>query len=175
MGHDKSRSSVSVGTVDWNDPNLDALLQKVDSWRLENRSDQPLQEVQIHVNSGWTASSVVSKPAQLISMDEQTMVLVTRFPVPQGDHVRVDSQRADGMHTVWACRRTRGLPRRGSRERPVPEQVAYWLTAPTAAQLQIPNGSARATPCRSMPPCTSGLVRKWRRETGFLHPFGHLA
>jgi hypothetical protein len=102
MGHDKSRSSVSVGTVDWNDPNLDALLQKVDGWRLENRSDQPLQEVQIHVSSGWTASSVISKPAQLISMDEQTMVLATRFPVPQGDHVRVDSQRADGMHTVWA-------------------------------------------------------------------------
>ncbi|MES2313368.1 MAG: hypothetical protein V4566_13835 [Pseudomonadota bacterium] len=102
MGHDKSRSSVSVGTVDWNDPNLDALLQKVDGWRLENRSDQPLQEVQIHVSSGWTANSVISKPAQLISMDEQTMVLVTRFPVPQGDHVRVDSQRVDGTHTVWA-------------------------------------------------------------------------
>ena len=101
MGHDKSRSSVSVGTVDWNDPNLDALLQKVDGWRLDNRSDQPPQEVQIHVSSGWTANSVVSKPAQLISMDERTMVLVTRFPVPQGDHVRVDSQRADGMHTVW--------------------------------------------------------------------------
>ena len=102
MGHDKSRSSVSVGTVDWNDPSLDALLQKVDSWRIENRNDQPLQEVQIYVSSGWTANSVVSKPAQLISMDEQTMVLVTRFPVPQGDHVRVDSQRADGTHSVWA-------------------------------------------------------------------------
>ncbi|MBQ4854079.1 hypothetical protein IMW82_05275 [Rhodanobacter sp. B2A1Ga4] len=101
MGHDKSRSSVSVGAVDWSDPNLDALLQKVDGWKLDNRSGQPLQEVQIQVSSGWTANSVVSKPAQLISMDEQTMVLVTRFPVAQGDHVRVDSQHVEGMRSVW--------------------------------------------------------------------------
>ena len=104
MGHDKSRSSVSsvsVGTVDWNDPNLDALLQEVDDWKLDNRSDRPPQEVRIHVSSGWTANSVVSKPAQLVSTDEQDMVLLTLFPVPQGDRVRVDSQRADGMHTVW--------------------------------------------------------------------------
>ena len=101
MGHDKSRSSVTVGTVDWSDPGLDALLQKVDGWRLDNRSDHPPQEVQIHISSGWTANSVVSKPAQLVSMDEQTMVVVTRFLVPQGDHVRVDSQHADGTRTVW--------------------------------------------------------------------------
>jgi len=101
MGHDKSRSSVSIGTVDWNAPNLDALLQKVDGWKLDNRSDRPPQEVQIHVSSGWTANSVVSKPAQLVSMDEQSMVLLTLFPVPQGDRVRVDSQHADGMHTIW--------------------------------------------------------------------------
>ncbi|KZC16222.1 hypothetical protein RHOFW510R12_09465 [Rhodanobacter sp. FW510-R12] len=102
MGHNKSRSSVSVGPVDWSDPSLDALLQKVDGWQLDNRSSQSPQDVQIHVNSGWTAGSVVSKPAQLISMDEQTMVLATRFPVPQGEHVRVDTRRADGVHTVWA-------------------------------------------------------------------------
>ena len=101
MGHDKSRSSVTVGTVDWSDPDLDALLRKVDGWRLDTRSAQPPQEVQIHISSGWTANSVVSKPAQLVSMDEQTMVVVTRFPVPQGDHVRVDSQHADGTRTVW--------------------------------------------------------------------------
>ncbi|UJJ57995.1 MULTISPECIES: hypothetical protein [Rhodanobacter] len=101
MGHDKSRSSVSVGAVDWNDPHLDALLQKVDGWKVDNRSDQPPQEVQIHVSSGWTANSVVSKPAQLISIDEQTMVLVTRFPLPQGDHVRVDNQQAGGTRSVW--------------------------------------------------------------------------
>ena len=101
MGHDESRSSVTVGTVDWSDPELDALLQKVDGWRLDNRSDHPPQEVQIHISSGWTANSVVSKPAQLVSMDEQTMVVVTRFPVPQGDHVRVDSRHADDTRTVW--------------------------------------------------------------------------
>lgn len=101
MGHDKSRSSVSVGTVDWSDPRLDSLLQKADGWRLDNRNGQPPQEVQIHVTSGWTASSVISKPALVVSRDEQTMVLVTRFPVSPGEHVRVDSQHEDGTHTVW--------------------------------------------------------------------------
>lgn len=101
MGHDKSRSSVSVGTVDWSDPHLESLLQKADGWRLDNRNGQPPQEVQIHVKSGWTASSVISKPALVVSRDEQTMVLVTRFPVSQGEHVRVDSQHEDGTHTVW--------------------------------------------------------------------------
>jgi hypothetical protein len=101
MGHDKSRSSVSVGTVDWNDPRLDSLLQKVDGWKLDNRNGQPQREVQIQVSSGWTASSVVSKPALLVSKDEETIVLVTRFPVPHGEHVRVDSQHEDGTRTVW--------------------------------------------------------------------------
>lgn len=101
MGHDKSRSSVSVGTVDWSDPRLDSLLQKVDGWTLNNRSDVPPLEVQIHINSGWTAGSVVTKPALLVSKDEETMVLITRFPVPQGEHIRVDSQHGDDTRTVW--------------------------------------------------------------------------
>ncbi|UJJ53916.1 hypothetical protein [Rhodanobacter thiooxydans] len=103
MGHDKSRSSVSVGQVDWDDPNLDALLQKIDGWKLDNRSDHPLQDVQIQISSGWTANSVVSKPAQMVSMDEQAMVLVTRFPLPLGDRVRVDTQHAGGTRSVWGC------------------------------------------------------------------------
>lgn len=41
MGHDKSRSDVSVGPVDWSDPSLEALMQKVDGWKLDNRSDLP--------------------------------------------------------------------------------------------------------------------------------------
>ncbi len=100
-GHNKSRSSFSVGPVDWSDPNLDALLQKVDGWKLDNRSSHAPQEVQIHVSSGWTAGSVVSKSAQLISMDGQTMVPATRFPVANGEHVRVDTRDAHGTHTVW--------------------------------------------------------------------------
>ncbi|HWX67679.1 MAG TPA: hypothetical protein VNZ27_14770 [Rhodanobacter sp.] len=101
MGHDKSRSSVSVGTVDWNDPRLDTLLQKVDGWKLDNRNGQPQREVQIQVSSGWTASSVVSKPALLVSKDEETIVLATRFQVPHGERIRVDSQHEDGTRTVW--------------------------------------------------------------------------
>lgn len=101
MGHDKTRSSVSVGSVDWDDPTLDTLLQKIDGWRVDNRSDHPLRDVQIQVSSGWTANSVVSKPAQMVSIDEQALVLVTRFPLSQGDQVRVDILHAGGTRSVW--------------------------------------------------------------------------
>ncbi|MBD8871411.1 hypothetical protein [Rhodanobacter sp. DHB23] len=101
MGHDKSRSSVSVGTVDWNDPHLSSLLEKADSWRLENRSSLPPQEVQIHINTDWGTVSTISKPALMVAKNETTMVLVTRFPVPLGERLRIDSQRDDGAHIAW--------------------------------------------------------------------------
>jgi hypothetical protein len=100
MGHDKSRSGVSVGTVDWNDPRLGSLLEKADGWRLDNRSHLPPQEVQVHINSDWTASTV-SKPALVVAKDGEVMVLVTRFPIPHGEHVRVDSPRDGDVHIVW--------------------------------------------------------------------------
>ncbi|GAB3784602.1 hypothetical protein [Dyella agri] len=101
MGHDKSRSSVSVGTVDWNDPHLSSLLEKADGWHLENRGQFPPQEVQIHINTGWATTNTVCKPALVVAKHEGTMVLVTRFPVPLGERLRVDSPRDDGTQVAW--------------------------------------------------------------------------
>ena len=101
MSHNKSRSSVAVGEVDWSDPHLSSLLEKADSWRLDHRNNLPPQEVQIHVSTGWVTANTACKPAQVVASNEGTMVLLTRFPIPLGEHLRVDSQRDDGTHTAW--------------------------------------------------------------------------
>lgn len=101
MGHDKSRSSVSIGTVDWDAPHLGSLLEKANGWRLDNRSHLPQQEVQVHISSGWVADNSVCKPALVVARDEEIAVLVTRFPIQHGDRVRVDSPRDGGIEVAW--------------------------------------------------------------------------
>ena len=101
MGHSKSHSGVSVGDIDWNDPYLSALLEKPAGWQLDNRSNPPQKKVQIHINSGWTTASTISKPALVVARDEGTMVLVTRFPIQDGERVGVESLRGHGAHIVW--------------------------------------------------------------------------
>ena len=91
MGHDKTRSSVSVGNVDWNDPRVSDLLKKADSWNIDHRNPVPPQDVQIRIACGWNASNV-SKPARLISEIDDVMVLGTSFPLPHGEDVQVNTQ-----------------------------------------------------------------------------------
>lgn len=100
MGHDKSRSDVSVGSVDWNDPKLNDLLKKVDNWNIEHRSQLPSQDVQIRVACGWNTSAV-NKPALLISELDDVMVLATRFPLPHGEEVQVTSQTGGHSRMSW--------------------------------------------------------------------------
>lgn len=100
MSHYKSRSDVPVGPVDWNDPRVSSLLEKTADWRLDNRSNQPPQEVQVQINSGWTTSNAVRKPALVVARAEGSMVLVTRFPLQHGEHVGVDGLDS-GTRTAW--------------------------------------------------------------------------
>lgn len=101
MHRDPTRPDASVGDIDWNDPYLSSLLEKTAGWRLDNRSNLPPQKVQMHIRSGWLTAETVSKPALLVSRDEDTMVLVTRFPIQLGEHVGVDSLRGEGARIVW--------------------------------------------------------------------------
>jgi hypothetical protein len=91
MGHDKTRSSVSVGDVNWDDPRLNDLLKKADGWNIDHRNPVSPQDVQIRIACGWSASSA-SKPARLIAEVDGTMVLATTFPLPHGEEVQVNSQ-----------------------------------------------------------------------------------
>jgi hypothetical protein len=101
MDRNQIRSGVSVGEIDWDDPYLSSLLEKTAGWRLDNRSGLPPQKVQIHIRSGLLTATTLSKPALLVSRDEDTMVLVTRFPIQLGEHIGVDSLRGDGTRIVW--------------------------------------------------------------------------
>ncbi|WP_018973614.1 hypothetical protein [Rudaea cellulosilytica] len=101
MSHYKARSDTPVGPVDWSDPHLRSLLEKTADWRLDNRSSLPPQEVQVHISSGWATNNTVSKPALVVVKDDGTMVLVTDFAIPQGEHVGVDSARGDGRRIAW--------------------------------------------------------------------------
>lgn len=95
MSHHKPPPSRNV--VDWNDPHLEALLRKTESWKLDNRGSFQPQHVQIHI--GWGAA--VGQPAVLVWERDQAMVLETRFQLQQGEHIRVDIHLGDRLRTAW--------------------------------------------------------------------------
>lgn len=98
MTHRKSSSKVPTNRVNWKDPHLESLLQKTESWQLDNRGSYPSQEVQIHL--GWGGGDL-SKPALLVFEREQVMVLETNFAIPPGEHLRVDKPFGDDVQTRW--------------------------------------------------------------------------
>ncbi|GLQ46640.1 hypothetical protein GCM10007862_16910 [Dyella lipolytica] len=97
MSHYKPHSKLSNNQVNWNDPHLESLLRKTDTWKLDNRGAHAPQEVHIHI--GWGANA--GRSAVLVWESDQVMVLETRFSIPQGEHVRVDRLYGDGVRTVW--------------------------------------------------------------------------
>jgi hypothetical protein len=97
MADNKSFPKLSIAGVDWNDPQLGSLLNKAGGWQLDNRGSSPPMALQIHF--GW--GSGVTKPAVLVWQNDQAMVLETRFPMEQGEHVRVDKPLESGLQTVW--------------------------------------------------------------------------
>jgi hypothetical protein len=97
MNHHKSFTQKPANRVDWSDPQLESLLRKTESWKLDNRGVFPEQQVEIHI--GWGAA--VGRPALLVWERDQAMVLATHFSLPQGEHVRVDSRLGDGIRTMW--------------------------------------------------------------------------
>ncbi len=82
--------------VDWDHPDLKALLSKTEAWSLDNRNPRPPEEVQLHV--GWAAST--GRPATLVWEHEQAWVLETRFSLEPGEPVRVDRYRG-GLRSAW--------------------------------------------------------------------------
>ncbi|KZC40439.1 MULTISPECIES: hypothetical protein [Rhodanobacter] len=83
--------------VDWNDPELQKLLSKIEGWDLDNRENFVREDVQIQV--GWSAGSV--RAATLVWKREKVMVLEASLQIPTGEFVRVDTFVADGMRSVW--------------------------------------------------------------------------
>jgi len=101
MTRDKNRSDVHVGDVDWSQPQLNELLQKIDGLSLDHRSEAPPSEVKIRIMSGWDTSPA-DKPAKLVAKVDDVMVLATRFPLPHGVEVQVSDLPGGGPTTRWA-------------------------------------------------------------------------
>ena len=94
----KAGVSRTSNQVDWSDPSLQPLLGKIEGWSLDNRETHPRQQVLIQI--GWSASG--GKAAMLVWRQERAMVLETSFPLPVGEHVRVDILLGDSTRSVWA-------------------------------------------------------------------------
>lgn len=121
MSHFKPHSKVPSNQVDWSDPQLEALLRKTESWKLDNRGGFPTQDVHVHV--GWGANT--GRKAILVWEKERVLVLETRFLIPKGEHVRVDRYYGDGVRTVWGVV---AEGREGFREEDRQNGVyVYWL------------------------------------------------
>ena len=72
--------------VDWDAPHLQKLLQRVQSWQLDQRGGHAPQAVCLFL--GWNAPS--ARPGLLVWRDEHALVLQTTYPQPVGERVRVE-------------------------------------------------------------------------------------
>ena len=97
MKHRRTPSKVPTHRVDWSNPHLESLLQKTESWQIDNRGSFAPQEVEIHI--GWGAG--LGKHAMLVWERENVMVLETGFTIAPGEHVRVDKPFGDELQTRW--------------------------------------------------------------------------
>jgi len=101
MAHNKNRSDYNVGNVDWTDPQLNELLQKIDGLSLEQRSNIAPTHVQVRIATGWDAGAADTS-AMLVAQIDGTMVLATRRPLPHGGEVQVSGLHGDGSTVYWA-------------------------------------------------------------------------
>ena len=97
MSFHKPPSKWNANKVDWEDPDLQALLQRSESWTLDNRGSFAPQPVEVHI--GWGAGS--GRPAMLVWERGQAMVLETQCPIAKDEPVRIDRHTATGLRSVW--------------------------------------------------------------------------
>lgn len=100
MAHNKNRSEYAFGDVDWTNPQLSELLDKIDGLTLDQRTKAPPRPVQIRITTGWDAGGS-DTPAMLVAQIDGTMVLATRSPLPHGGEVQISGLTGDGPSTRW--------------------------------------------------------------------------
>lgn len=93
----KAHTSVTNTSVNWDDPQLASLLQRSESWSIDNRGGFSSQDVEIYI--GWSGS--VGRPAVLVWERGNALVLETAFPIGQGEQIRVDKHLGDRIRTIW--------------------------------------------------------------------------
>jgi hypothetical protein len=84
-------------TVDWDAPHLQTLLQRVESWRLDQRGEHAPQDVQLFIG----LNAMTSRPGLLVWVGHDTLVLQTMFPLHVGERIRVERHCIDSVQCVW--------------------------------------------------------------------------
>lgn len=93
----RDKKSPYGNSVDWNNADLKALLDKTEGWGLDNRGVYSPVACELHI--GWGAST--GRSATLVYEREGVMVVETTFIIPQGEHVRVDRLQYGTPRSTW--------------------------------------------------------------------------
>ena len=99
MPRDKEFPEHKAVKVDWDYPELQVRLRKTENWQLDKRRGFTPQEVRIHLR--WDAG--IARPAKIVDMHDALIVLLTEFPLPTGEHVRVDRPIGDPGAPLWGA------------------------------------------------------------------------
>lgn len=100
--------------VDWDTPHLQTLLEKTESWQIDNRGSSRLERAAVFVGWGWLSG----RPATIAWEDDHKVVFLITFPIPGGERIRLEKPISDSARNIWGeveeCRAGR---RAGDEER----------------------------------------------------------
>jgi hypothetical protein len=84
-------------SIDWDAPELKALLQRSEQWQIDKRGVHDSLEVHLHIGTGAAPARV----AVLVYERGKELVFETDFPITQGEHVRIDKPVGDQVRHIW--------------------------------------------------------------------------
>ena len=84
-------------SVDWNDPQLQSLLDKTDGWSLDNRGVFSPVPCELHI--GWGAGAV--RGAVLVFERAGVMVIEANFLIQVGEKLRIDRVVMGALRSNW--------------------------------------------------------------------------
>ena len=87
----------SGNNVDWNDPQLQSLLDKTEGWSLDNRGVFSPIPCELHI--GWGAGAV--RGATLVFERAGVMVVEANFLIQVGEKLRIDRFVMGALRSSW--------------------------------------------------------------------------
>ena len=94
---DHSAKPPSGHVVDWDDPQLQSLLNKTEGWSLDNRGVFSPVPCELHI--GWGAGAV--RGATLVFERAGVMVVEANFVMGVGEKVRIDRVVLGALRSNW--------------------------------------------------------------------------
>lgn len=86
--------------IDWNSPELSALLAKTSEMGLDKRNAYDAKPVFVHV--GWSTQLAGAHSATIVAEGDGAAVIEASFHLGQGERVRIEKRNTTGVRTMWA-------------------------------------------------------------------------